>query len=236
MLTDRSEGSLRDRIADQLVASRRRTRALTVDVLDDAELTAQHSPLMSPLVWDFAHVGSQEELWLVRDVGGLEPVRPDLDEIYDAFRYLRRDRVSLPLLGPGEAARYIGEVRDKAMDVLERAPLAGRRLTEGGFVFGMVIQHEQQHSETMLATHQLRGGEPVLSGAEPAAPWAPTAAAEVLVPAGEFVMGTSVEPWALDNERPAHPVSVPAFWIDTVPVRNAAYQAFVDAGGYADPQ
>ena len=33
-------------------------------------------------------------------------------------------------------------------------------------------------------------------------------------------MGTSTEPWALDNERPAHPVDVPAFWIDTSPVTN----------------
>jgi iron(II)-dependent oxidoreductase len=28
--------------------------------------------------------------------------------------------------------------------------------------------------------------------------------AEVLVPGGPFTMGTSAEPWALDNERPAH--------------------------------
>ena len=31
---------------------------------------------------------------------------------------------------------------------------------------------------------------------------------EVLVPAGPFTMGTSTEPWALDNERPAHVVDV----------------------------
>jgi iron(II)-dependent oxidoreductase len=47
-------------------------------------------------------------------------------------------------------------------------------------------------------------------------------------------MGTSTHPWALDNERPAHVVDVDAFWIDTVPVSNADYQAFVDDGGYDD--
>ena len=26
----------------------------------------------------------------------------------------------------------------------------------------MIVQHEQQHDETMLATHQLRAGAPVL--------------------------------------------------------------------------
>jgi iron(II)-dependent oxidoreductase len=32
------------------------------------------------------------------------------------------------------------------------------RLTRDGFVFGMVVQHEHMHDETILATLQLRGG------------------------------------------------------------------------------
>jgi iron(II)-dependent oxidoreductase len=231
-----TDGDLRRRIADGLDRARLRTLALTVDVLDDRQLTRQHSPIMSPLVWDFAHVGNQEELWLVRDAGGLEPVRRDIDELYDAFRHPRRGRAALPLLDPAESARYLGSVRTKVLDLLDRLPLEGRRLTEGGFVFGMIVQHEQQHDETMLATHQLRTGEPVLAGA-PTPPstvdWSRTPG-EVLVPAGEFTMGTSVEPWALDNERPAHAVHLPAFWIDTAPVTNAAYAAFVETGGYDD--
>ena len=47
-------------------------------------------------------------------------------------------------------------------------------------------------------------------------------------------MGTSTEPWALDNERPAHVVDLPPFWIDTAPVTNAAYLEFIAAGGYDD--
>ena len=62
---------------------------------------------MSPLVWDLAHIGNQEELWLVRDVGGREPVRPDIDELYDAFKHPRADRPALPLLGPAEARAYV---------------------------------------------------------------------------------------------------------------------------------
>jgi iron(II)-dependent oxidoreductase len=45
-------------------------------------------------------------------------------------------------------------------------------------------------------------------------------------------MGTSVHPWALDNERPAHQKSAKAFWMDTVPVTNADYQDFIADGGY----
>jgi len=114
-------------------------------------------------------------------------------------------------------------------------PLAGRRLVERGFAFGMIVQHEQQHDETMLATHQLRAGPPVLTAQPPPRSAGPVTG-ETLVPAGRFTMGTSTEPWALDNERPAHDVGVPAFFIDRAPVTNARFQEFIDAGGYADPR
>ncbi|WP_250008344.1 ergothioneine biosynthesis protein EgtB [Actinoplanes sp. M2I2] len=226
---------LRDRVAAELLRARDRTARLT-EAVDDDDLTRQHSPLMSPLVWDLAHVGNQEELWLVRDVGGREPVRHDIDELYDAFKHARRDRTALPLLNPAEARRYVAQVRDKALDVLDRARLdQGRRLVADGFAFGMIVQHEQQHDETMLATHQLRSGAPVLAAAPPPEPPA-VVSGEVLVPGGPFTMGTDTEPWALDNERPAHRVEVAAFHIDRAAVTNAEYAAFIDAGGYDDPR
>src|SRR5215213_3905306 len=138
---------LRERVAAQLDRARARTSLLTESV-DEADLVRQHSPLMSPLVWDLAHVGNQEELWLVRDVGGREPVRRDIDELYDAFKHPRRDRPALPLLDPAEARAYVGQVRDKAMDVLDRVRLTDRPLVADGFAFGMIVQHEQQHDET----------------------------------------------------------------------------------------
>src|SRR5689334_20675547 len=108
---------LRAQIAEVLTRARARTTVLT-EAVDEAELVAQHSPLMSPLVWDLAHIGNQEELWLVRDVGGREPVRADIDHLYDAFRHARADRPALPLLNPAQARGYVGTVRDKVLDVL----------------------------------------------------------------------------------------------------------------------
>jgi iron(II)-dependent oxidoreductase len=221
---------LRTRVAAELERTRVRTAQLT-DAVDDDDLVRQHSPLMSPLVWDLAHVGNQEELWLVRDVGGRSPVRQDIDELYDAFRHARANRPSLPLLGPAEARAYVGTVRSKVLDLLDTVPLEGRRLVENAFAFGMIVQHEQQHDETMLATHQLREGGAVLRAPAPPEPVTPVLG-EVLVPGGPFTMGTSTDPWALDNERPAHEVDVPAFVIDAAPVTNAQYLEFIDAGGY----
>ncbi|WP_231390336.1 ergothioneine biosynthesis protein EgtB [Nocardia sp. CNY236] len=225
---------LRERIAGVLTRARQRTLALT-DCVEDAELVAQHSRLMSPLVWDLAHIGNQEELWLVREVGGRESVRADIDGLYDAFKHARANRPGLPLLDPTQARRYIGTVRDMVWDVLERSTLQGTRLVDRGFAFGMIAQHEQQHDETMLATHQLRAGAAVLSA--PAAPTASVAVTgDVVVPAGEFTMGTSTDAWALDNEGPAHQVWLPGFAIDAAPVTNAQYVAFIDDGGYQRPE
>jgi gamma-glutamyl hercynylcysteine S-oxide synthase len=231
-----SDDDLKQHIADELERSRSRSLGLTTGTLDERELLAQHSRLMSPLVWDLAHVGNYEELWLLREAAGAEAVRPDLDDVYDAFEHPRATRPSLPLLLPHEAGDYLGLVRRRVLDSLDTLELdPANALLGRGFVHGMVLQHEHQHDETMLATHQLRRGDPVLPATDALpAPQALITSAEVMVPAGAFTMGTSSDAWALDNERPAHRVDVGAFAIDTVPVSNAAYRAFVEAGGYDD--
>jgi iron(II)-dependent oxidoreductase len=190
-------------------------------------------------------------------------MHPEIDPLYDAFEHPRAERPSLPLLAPGEARGYGHEVRGRVLDLLEKVRFGAQEAPQGvwggaqpphagglrgvgpreqteqaGFLFGMIAQHETQHDETMLATHQLRVGPPVLSAPPP--PPAPAGAsslpAEVYVPGGPFTMGTSTEPWALDNERPAHVVDVPAFYLDTTPVTNAAYAEFIADGGYDDPR
>ena len=90
---------MRDQIADQLAQARSRTLSLTDDVLEP-DLIRQHDPLMSPLVWDLAHVGQQEDLWLLRGGdAGREGVLPaEVDQLYDAFLHPRAERPSLPLL------------------------------------------------------------------------------------------------------------------------------------------
>ncbi|WP_299055633.1 ergothioneine biosynthesis protein EgtB [uncultured Nocardioides sp.] len=228
--------ALHEEAARGLADARRRTERLTD--LDVAELTAQHSPLMSPLVWDLAHIGQQEDLWLLRGGNPLAQGRlsADVERLYDAFEHPRATRVHLPLLGADEARGYLADVRGRVLDGLDATPT-----TDGSelFAFSMVAQHEQQHVETMTATHQLRRGEPLLGhGAPLPAGRALPDDDSVLVGAGEFVLGVdgTDEPWSLDNERPAHVVDVPAFRIGRVPVTNAAWRRFVDAGGYDEPR
>jgi len=220
---------MRENVVRDLERARARTLQLTD--LDDPTLLAQHDPLMSPLVWDLAHVGQQEELWLLRggDPGRPGMLPPDVDSLYDAFKHRRADRPALPLLPPVEARAYDHEVRGRVLDLLERTP------EEDLFTAGMVVQHEEQHDETMYATLQLRQGPPVLFSRRELPPGRPVRDSDrVFVPGGEFVLGVdaATEPFSLDNERPAHRVHVDPFWIGRVPVRNGQWLEFIADGGY----
>jgi iron(II)-dependent oxidoreductase len=226
---------LNDHLATLLTEARARTTSI-LGPYDDAVLRRQHDSLMSPLVWDLAHIANYEDLWLVRALGG-ESTRTGLDDLYDAFKQPRNVRESLPLLGPSEAHAYGNVVRERALERLAAADLSpdgADPLLRNGAVHAMVVQHEHQHDETLLAAVQLLPldeGHRIDAISPPSGRVLP--ADEVLVPAGTFAMGTD-DPRAYDNERPQHDVHLPAYWVDAAPVTNGQYQQFVEAGGYDD--
>jgi iron(II)-dependent oxidoreductase len=222
----------RSEVAQRLDEARARTLQL-IAPLSDQDMLTQHSPIMSPIVWDVAHIGNFEELWLVQELGEAQPIDPRYDEMYDAFKNPRRDRVKLPLLNRPQALDYLARVRAIALENLSHADLAGKDpLTRDGYVFEMVIQHEYQHNETMLATLQLMGPPGYRPKLPPRRAAAVPVPEMVFVPAGTFVMGTADRSAAYDNERPAHEVYLPDYWIDGGPVSNGAYLEFVRDGGY----
>jgi gamma-glutamyl hercynylcysteine S-oxide synthase len=218
----------------ELAAALTRARELTLRLVEpvaDEDLVAQFSPIMSPLVWDLAHIGWFEELWLIRRIAGSEPSLERFDDLYDAFRHPRGQRSKLPILTPSEARAYLENVRRHALRVLEAVQLdESDPLLRDAYVYGLVLQHELQHQEMMLQTLQLSGVS------YPAPPHddlqAPPRREDVLVPAGPFTLGTGDQPWAYDNEQPAHAVELPAFWIERHPVTNERFAEFVEDGGY----
>ena len=217
-------------LAAALEHARRRTDAL-LKPLSDEQLTRQVSPLQSPLVWDLAHIGHFEELWLLRRAGGRDAISPERDELYDSFAHARSERGGLPILSPAAARAYVDDVREAVLALLpELSSNGGDPLLEHGFVVGMVVQHELQHGETMAQTLALAG----LNGHAARRLPEVEASGEVLLPGGSFTLG-SADPWAYDNERPVHDVELPPFWIDRALVTNADYAAFVRAEGAETP-
>jgi iron(II)-dependent oxidoreductase len=209
--------------------ARERTLALVGSVSDD-DLERVHSTLMSPLVWDLGHIAAFEDLWLGHRYGGRPLLREELADVYDAFETPRAGRGDLPFLAPAQARDYLGEVRVRALDVLEERGLGDGLLAE------MVLRHEQQHGETMLQTLQLAQLTDYELPARRAEPLTPdpafTGLEFVHIPAGSCTIGARGGLFSYDNERPLHRTDVRSYLIAPTPVTNATYLTFVEGGGY----
>ena len=69
---DTQRAVAKDQIARHLEEARRRTRWLLSSISDE-NLSRQHDPIMSPLVWDYGHIGNCEELWLLEEAASWDP-------------------------------------------------------------------------------------------------------------------------------------------------------------------
>ena len=225
-------------IAEALSEARARTLAL-VEALDDEQLNRVYSPILSPLAWDLGHIANFEELWLVRTIGGRQPLHGDLGRFYDAIENPRRTRGELPILRDAELRSYLADVRERTLDVLDSVDVSADAedpLLREGFVYEMLLAHELQHNETMLQLLQLVDGyeSPLVDAALAFEP--PAAGPEtILVAAGEHEVGAPARGFAYDNERRRHAVALAAFEIDRTPVSNAAYAEFMEATGAEPP-
>jgi iron(II)-dependent oxidoreductase len=208
-------------LTDALAEGRARTLAL-VEPLSDADVESQHVEIMSPLVWDLAHIAAYEELWLVHREAGEPLSHPELSAMYDAFETPRAVRGDLPLLDRAQALGYLQDVRSRIPE-------------DDGFIHELVLRHEHQHGETMLQTIVLARLSPppaVPRAARPPAPGGHSGLERVLVPAGPCEIGAPDEGFAYDNERPRHRTELPAFRIGRTPITNATFLTFVEGGGY----
>ena len=201
--------------------TRERTLAL-VERLDDDVVHAPLDPIMSPLVWDLAHIAAYEDLWAVHRLGGEPLLHADLAATYDAFETPRAVRGDIELLDREQALRYMEDVRARTLRVLGR--VGPNELHE------LVIFHELQHSETMrqaLFLGAQPGGEPeALPAAEGDSGW-------IEFDAGEFAMGAERNGrFVYDNELPRRRVTTGAFAIQSFPVTRASFLSFAEGGGY----
>jgi gamma-glutamyl hercynylcysteine S-oxide synthase len=213
------------RDAEQLLAAmeavRERTLAL-VAPLSDEQLEMVHSPIMSPLVWDLAHIAAYEDLWICHRLGGRALLRGDLAALYDAFETPRAVRGEVELLGVAAAREYLGAVREAAIETISTSGAGD------GFIAEMVLRHELQHTETMRQTMALAGllaaGEgPHRASGTPG--W-------LTIAAGSFMLGAGDRGFAYDNERRQHEIALPEFQIARMPVSNASWMHFSEGGGY----
>lgn len=226
-------------IKDALRAARERTWLLAEPLTDD-QLTEPVTDYLSPPVWDLGHMANFEERWLVQFFLECPELHDGFNDIYNAFKHARKDRPKLRLLDREGVRKYMGEVRGRTEQVIDRSEdiRCDPRYLEDWFLHRMLVLHEDQHQETLLQTLQMHGPvtyTPAETTPLPE-PVKPLEKGWVLVDEGPFRMGTDHVAGVYDNEAPAHDVDVDAFRMARYPVTVGDYVAFLDDGGYDNPQ
>jgi len=220
-------------IRKRLVETRQRTLEL-VSGLDEPTLRKQHIAILSPMIWDLGHIANFEETWILDRLGGHRPLRGSFTRMFDPGLNPRPTRAGLPLPYGDELRRYLGEIRERALRVLDSADYGGDpELARDGFVFELVAEHEEQHQETLLQAMQILDDPPYQPLRRRENPASRDGKPEmVLIPAGTCRIGYEGDGFAYDNERQAHERDVPAFEIDRYPVTAGQFLEFVEGGGY----
>ena len=190
-------------------------------------------PFMGPIIWDLAHIAKFEEIWILINAAGLKEKSNLSDDDFNAIKTPRKIREELNLPSLRDSLEYMSKTRNQVFDILDSASLdTDDKLLKNGYVFDLVIQHEYQHQETILQSLALFDS-PSFICPKPK-PQNETTFEEkmVLVPAGDFVLGTAHSGFAYDNELPSHTTFLEEFFIDSAPVSNERYLNFIESDGY----
>lgn len=218
--------------------ARRRTLglfdALAAAGYDEAARVPRIS-LLNPPLWELGHIAWFAEWYVLRDARGSAPgeargasLLAQGDAWFDSNTVPHGARWTLDLPAPDALKAYCGEVL-----VRMRARLARTGEDDAAlYPYRLALAHEDMHGEALLYSLQTLGAAAPAS-APPPADAAPSG--ELRFDGGSFLLGEGGPGFAFDNEGPALPCRVAPFAIDAGLVTNAAYLAFMRAGGYARP-
>jgi len=210
--------------------------------LEDAAWLEQPIALRQPFVFYLGHLPAFAWNQLGRGLLGRAAFREDLDLLFERGI----DPTGVDAYTPQAAWPELGAVREYEERV--RAELTDA-LSDPGFprgglpVVAMVVEHELMHHETLQymfqqLDHGLKRAPPTPRRRPLDEADRPAGARAVEIPEGEVVLGarSGSLPFGWDNEFEAHRVHVSRFAIDALPVTNAEFREFVEAGGYAEPE
>ncbi len=226
--------------ATTLAAWLRETHCLTArlfSVIDGRRLEVPLMRIVNPPLWELGHVGWFQEFWVLRGGSFAAPsMIPGADTLYDSARVPHDTRWSLPLPDLDATRRYVDAVRDRSLELLDRAPLTD----ELAYFTQLSILHQDMHNEAFCYMWQTLGYPMPLPAAPAGAQCGPESlqvSQDIEIPAGTLMLGAApASGFVFDNEKWAHEVELAAFAIARHAVTNAEYQAFVEEGGYRQPE
>ena len=236
--------------------NRQRSEAL-FDLIDPAAYYTRPISLRNPIVFYEGHLPAFSVIAFLRRGLGQPPVDARLEKLFERGIDPDSEEAAVPRSGASTIwpsrdevrafARACDEAILAALQRLDGAPLP----LEGLYT---ALEHEAMHQETLLymwhrLSYELKrrvdrglGGPPSHGAPAPDSSVLrrdcarPVARASVAVGAGLAVLGANRSEVAFgwDNEFDQHTVHVPAFEIDTLPVTNADFLEFMNAGGYSN--
>jgi gamma-glutamyl hercynylcysteine S-oxide synthase len=217
----------------QLRGIHNRLRALVLP-LDEAEIRQQFHPELSPIGWHLGHCCFIENYWLREGVQGDNSKTGHLHDLYFPERSPKAERGGKL---PDKEKLLEQTLADHEQNLLLLSgmaePLQENRLLEDDYLPFFLIQHHVQHYETMLMVLTQRAyarhrqdffPQQHLTGKAPIEDY-------ISLPECTYPVGGAL-PMAFDNELPAHSPELSPFAIRRMPVSNAEYLGFMEAGAY----
>jgi ergothioneine biosynthesis protein EgtB len=237
-----SRATAADALAQRYRAVRAATLALA-EPLSAEDCALQSMPDASPTKWHLAHTSWYFETFALEPaLPGYRPFEPAFRVLFNSYyngvgpQYARPQRGLLTRPSLAEVHAYREHVDRHLLALLEDAK-------QGAALRAVVLlgtHHEQQHQELILTDvkHLLAQNPLAPVYRESAARSARADAGNArfaAFPGGVREVGHADAGFAFDNEGPRHRVYLEPFALASRPVTNGEFLAFVDAGGYRDP-
>jgi formylglycine-generating enzyme required for sulfatase activity len=238
---------------------RNRARSEAIfDLIDPAAYYSRPIALRNPIVFYEGHLPAFSVIAFLRRGLGRPAVDARLEALFERGIDPETEAAAVPRSGASTVWPSRDEVRafaracDEAVIAAIASVPSSALPLEGLYT---ALEHEAMHQETLLYMwHRLpyeqkhRGAMREARGADPGGARRDARGASrgnvigraetltsVRIPSGMARLGASRDEvtFGWDNEFDAHDVPVPAFETDTLPVTNAQYLEFIDAGGYS---
>ena len=226
----------------------RNTTSIIFEPISIEDAVMQSNPFGSTPNWHIAHVTwfFQKILEKYKQNIDAESINTDyLNSYYQRYRKIlpKSDRGKFPRPKVSETLKYrslIEEMFIKFLDNIERNNSLTLNLA---YDIELSNQHEMQHQELLIydIQHYFQRFDDAEDNYQPKINKRPNSIDNpdieqgmVKIPGGLYELGFSGSTFCYDNEVPEHKTYLNAYEIDTYPVTNKQFMAFIDAGGYED--
>jgi iron(II)-dependent oxidoreductase len=223
-----------------LIEALGQSQALLLALVEDADestFRTQYHVDLSALGWHLGHCVYTECFWLHEKIRGDDSVTAPIADLYTPPRTPKQERGAL-LPRRTDLLLWAQEIQAFNLHYLRNLRPEWRKhpLFENDYLVHFLTQHNSQHYETMLMilTQKSLGEHRPTGTPRAALEAAPVNRDSVEIPAGHYRIGGE-RPTAYDNEVPRQQADLGPFAISRHPVTNAEYLAFIQAGGYRNP-